>query len=84
RHKFQLNTVFENGMSVALKAMTVSGHGVAWIPEGLVADELKRGVLVRAGDMDADLVVDIRVYRTPQFRNRHAERFWRRASQLAM
>lgn len=83
RHKFQLNTVYENGMSVALKAMTVSGHGVAWIPEGLVADELKRGVLVRAGDMDADLVVDIRVYRTPQFRNRHAERFWRRASQLA-
>lgn len=82
KHGFRLNTVYENGMSVALKAMAVSGHGVAWIPESLVEDEMRRGVLVRGGDRDTDLLTEIRVYRTPQFRNKQAERFWRRASQL--
>ncbi len=82
KHGFELNTVYENGMSVALKAMAVSGHGVAWIPESLVDDELKRGVLVRAGETNTDLLIEIRVYRTPQFRNKQAELFWRRASQL--
>lgn len=81
--RFRLNTVYENGMSVALKAMAVSGHGVAWIPESLMLDELERGILVRAGHERFDLNVEIRAYRTTRFRNRHAERFWRRASHLA-
>lgn len=80
---FRLNMVYENGMSVALKAMAVSGHGVAWLPQSLVTDELKRGILVRAGDGDSDLATEIRIYRTPAFRNHQAERFWHRASQLA-
>lgn len=82
KHGFQLNTVYENGMSVALKAMAVSGYGVAWLPASLVDDEMKRGVLVRAGETSTDLLIDIRVYRTPQFRNKQAELFWRRASLL--
>ncbi|MDR0254035.1 MAG: LysR family transcriptional regulator [Brucellaceae bacterium] len=79
----KLNMVYENGMAVGLKAMAVSGQGVAWIPKSLIPDEWKRGILVRAGDEAYDLDVEIRVYRSQRFRTDYAERFWRRASALA-
>lgn len=78
-----LNMVYENGMAVGLKAMAVSGQGVAWIPQSLMPDEWKRGILVRAGEEDYDLDVEIRVYRSQRFRTDYAERFWRRATTLA-
>lgn len=81
--KLHLNMVYENGMSIALKAMAISGKGVAWIPECLMQDEWKRGILVRAGAERYDLDVEIRIYRTPRFRTDYAERFWRRVSTLA-
>lgn len=81
--KLPLNMVYENGMAVALKAMAVSGQGMAWLPESLMTDELRRGVLVRAGSQNYDLEVEIRIYRSPRFRSDYAERFWRRASILA-
>lgn len=82
-HKLRLNMVYENGMAVALKAMAISGQGVAWLPQSLMPDEWKRGVLVRAGAEKYDINVEIRIYRTPRFRSDYAERFWRRASTLA-
>ncbi|WP_075657014.1 LysR family transcriptional regulator [Pseudochrobactrum sp. B5] len=83
RRGLNLNMVYENGMAVGLKAMAVSGQGVAWIPQSLMPDEWKRGILVRAGVQDYDLDVEIRVYRSQRFRTDYAERFWRRASALA-
>lgn len=83
KRQYNLHTVYENGMSIALKAMALSGHGVTWIPHSLAEDELRRGLLVPAGTPEDDLLVEIRIYRTPNFRNRQAEKFWRRASYLA-
>ncbi len=83
KRKYNLHTVYENGMSIALKAMALSGHGVTWIPRSLAEDELRRGLLVPAGKPEDDLIVEIRIYRTLNFRNHHAEKFWRRASYLA-
>ncbi|MBA8881075.1 LysR family transcriptional regulator [Phyllobacterium myrsinacearum] len=78
RRPLPLKTIYENGMAAGLKAMTLSGSGVAWIPESLIRTELATGTLVCAGDRSWELLVDIRVYRPLVFRSRHAEQFWRK------
>lgn len=83
RAGLNLNTVYENGMATGLKAMAVSGQGVTWLPQGLMPDEWKRGILVRAGAEKYDIDVEIRIYRSQRFRSDYVERFWRRASTLA-
>ncbi|WP_454854952.1 LysR family transcriptional regulator [Rhizobium binxianense] len=81
---FRLNTVYENAMSAALKAMAVSGHGVAWIPESLAVNEMNTGQLVRAADPSFDMVVEIRLYRSYRLRCKRAEQFWKRAEEVGM
>ncbi|MBN7804475.1 LysR family transcriptional regulator [Agrobacterium rosae] len=78
----RLNTVYENAMSAALKAMAVSGHGVAWIPESLAVNEMKSGQLVRAAGPDFDIEVEIRLYRSHRIRCKQADRFWKQAAEV--
>ncbi|KGD96553.1 MULTISPECIES: LysR family transcriptional regulator [Rhizobium/Agrobacterium group] len=80
----RLNTVYENAMSAALKAMAVSGHGVAWIPESLAVNEMSTGQLVRAADPSLDMEVEIRLYRSYRLRSKRAGQFWRRAEEVGM
>lgn len=82
RAHFELNTVYENAMSAALKAMAVAGHGVAWIPESLAVSEIKNRQLVRAADPAYDMIVEIRLYRSFRLRCKSAGRFWNRAEQI--
>jgi len=84
RAPFQLNTVYENAMSAALKAMAVAGHGVAWIPESLAVNELKNKQLVRAADSAYDMIVEIRLYRSFRLRSKSVGRFWSRAEEVGM
>ena len=71
--------IYENGMSINLKAMTMAGSGVAWLPESLLKIELESGALVRAGTTRWDMPLDIRLYRQPVLRAASAETFWRSA-----
>jgi LysR family transcriptional regulator, hypochlorite-specific transcription factor HypT len=71
-----LTTVYENAMSAGLKAMALAGCGVGWIPESLVADELKSGQLVAAGDASWHLPTEIRLYRASARCRPAVERFW--------
>ncbi|UIK08846.1 LysR family transcriptional regulator [Neorhizobium galegae] len=80
----RFNTVYENAMSAALKAMAVSGHGVAWIPESLAIQELRTGQLVRAADPSFDIEVEIRLYRSYRLRGKRAGQFWRQAEEVAL
>jgi len=84
RKALRLNTVYENAMSAALKAMAVSGHGVAWIPESLAVHELETGQLVRAGDPSFDMEVEIRLYRSYRQRCRQAGQFWKQAEEVGL
>jgi DNA-binding transcriptional LysR family regulator len=52
--------VNENALAEALKFMVLEGHGLAWLPESLVARELAEGSLVAAGPGTA---LEIRLYR---------------------
>jgi LysR family transcriptional regulator, hypochlorite-specific transcription factor HypT len=45
----------------------------------LVAEDLERGDLVRAGDESWDVRVELRLYRSSSSQSAAAERFWERA-----
>lgn len=78
-HPLPLEPVYENGMSVNLKAMVLAGGGVAWLPLSLVHEELLNGTLVRAGESLWDMSLAIRLYRQPVLQNPQAERLWQQA-----
>lgn len=77
-----LEAVYENGMSVNLKAMVLAGGGVAWLPLSLIHQELASGMLVRADDSRWDMSLAIRLYRQPVLQNPQAELLWDRVQQL--
>lgn len=74
-----LQVIYENGMSINLKAMAMSGGGVAWLPLSLMKEELTSGSLVRAGTPFWDMPLAIRLYRQPVLRNAQAESLWHSA-----
>lgn len=45
-------------------AMALRGHGVAWLPESLVQDDLATGKLLRADVPELDIPVELRLYRS--------------------
>lgn len=51
-------------MSEALKAMVVAGHGIGWLPESCVTDELRDGRLVLAGSDAWSTNLEVRLYRS--------------------
>lgn len=59
-----LEKIYETDMAEALKAMALAGHGVAFLPDKAVHDDVLAGRLVRA-DAPADYSVEIelRLYR---------------------
>lgn len=61
---YHLHCCFETHMSEALKAMVVAGHGVGWLPESCVADELREGKLVMAGSAEWTTNLEVRLYRS--------------------
>lgn len=70
------NRVHVGSMSVGLKGMVSSGWGAAWIPESLIKDELADGRLVRAGEPDWNIEVEIRLYRSRENRRPIVGRIW--------
>uniref|UniRef100_UPI003100F8BF LysR substrate-binding domain-containing protein n=1 Tax=Neorhizobium sp. EC2-8 TaxID=3129230 RepID=UPI003100F8BF len=70
------NRVHVGSMSVGLKGMSMSGWGLAWIPESLVAAELAAGQLVRAAGPEWDIEVEIRLYRSKENRRPIVKRIW--------
>lgn len=71
-----LVTVYENPMSIGLKAMVLAGRGVAWVPESLVVEELRSGQLVPAADTSWYVSAEIRLYRARQQGRLPVEQFW--------
>ena len=63
-------------LAAALATMARDGHGVAWLPLTLAAEDLERGRLVRAGPERFDIPVEIRLYRPPGRRSDAAEELW--------
>ncbi|MBL0914935.1 MAG: LysR family transcriptional regulator [Sphingopyxis sp.] len=66
--------------TLVLARMAKDGKGLAWLPLSIVADDLSRGALVRAGDEQWDIPVDVRLYRPRSRQSPSAEAFWKLAT----
>lgn len=71
-----LVNIYENAMAEALKAMAVTGRGVAWLPESAVRHELEAGTLVVV-DPSASIDMRIRIFRSMEKVRPTVERLWR-------
>jgi DNA-binding transcriptional LysR family regulator len=54
---------YESALTEALKAEALMGGGIAWLPAGLIEQELANGELVRIGDQEWSIPLEIRLYR---------------------
>ncbi|WP_462388299.1 LysR family transcriptional regulator [Acidovorax sp. Q11] len=77
-----VSVVFTAHHAVLLKTMALEGRGVAWLPESLIAEELRAGTLVAAGDSDWSLPVQIRLYRQRAEMSPMAEAVWELSASL--
>ncbi len=69
--------VYEATIATALRSMVIEGYGVAWVPLSIVVDDLESGCVVRAGDENDEIRLDINIYRHSNFIAPQAEKFWR-------
>lgn len=65
RVPFRRQTVHENSISAGLKELALTGAGICWLPESLVANEIASGALVACSSDPAwTLDLEIRLYRS--------------------
>jgi len=77
RKGLSLDMVFTSPLAAALQTMAKQGHGVAWLPRSLAADDLAAGRLVSAGPETFSIPVEIHLFRSPERKPAVAEAFWR-------
>ncbi|WP_312527621.1 LysR family transcriptional regulator [Paracoccus sp. (in: a-proteobacteria)] len=75
-----LHKVRDNSMAAVLYSMVRQGHGMTWLPNLLIKDDLRSGALVLAGGPEFALEKEIRLYRSHNM-NRYAQRFWSQAAE---
>ena len=71
-----LSCRYEDSLAVALAAMARAGHGLAWVPESLVAEDLSAGRLQRAGAGEWDVPFGISIHRCAEPSRPRVEAFW--------
>lgn len=71
-----LHTLCENALSEALKALVLSGYGIAWLPKSVIAQELESGTLCLLDTPFRSITLTIKLYRLKQARHQLAEQFW--------
>ncbi|MDE1148180.1 MAG: LysR family transcriptional regulator [Azospirillaceae bacterium] len=67
---------FTSHLAATLMTMARDGHGVAWLPRTLAAEDLSAGRLVRAAPEAFDIAIEIRLFRSLDCRNRAADELW--------
>lgn len=82
RKKPENRLVHEGSMSIGLKGMAMSGWGIAWVPQSLIAEELDNGQLLHGADPSWTIPLEIRLYRSRSNQRPVIERFWNRLDDL--
>ncbi|HVB88738.1 MAG TPA: LysR substrate-binding domain-containing protein [Beijerinckiaceae bacterium] len=75
--------VYESELADAVKAMALTGHGLAFLPARSVREELKRGELVETTRLEAD-ELEIRVFRSKARSRGAVERLWTLLSEKSL
>lgn len=71
-----LVTIYESDMAELLKKMALAGHGLAWLPESSIVEELAEGRLIRAGGDQWILTLEIRLFRAIGNQKPALRRLW--------
>jgi DNA-binding transcriptional LysR family regulator len=74
---------YQDSLAGALTAMARAGHGVAWVPASLAADDLASGRLRRAGSSEWDVPFGISIYRSAERRRPRVDEVWGRLLAVA-
>jgi LysR family transcriptional regulator, hypochlorite-specific transcription factor HypT len=74
--EFFLHTVTESDFAESLHEQALQGVGLAWLPHGLVGDDLRSGRLVAADPQGHAVRFEIRLYRNRSPRNELVQRIW--------
>ncbi len=82
-HRFNLALCYESAFAEAVRAQTLTGAGVAWLPKKLIAADLKEGRLVSAGNSLPEAALAIWLYRASQKASNGVESIWASAKSLA-
>jgi DNA-binding transcriptional LysR family regulator len=67
---------YETAVSLLLRKMAQQGHGMAWLPESLITEDLASQNLVRAGDDSWSTDIEIRAYRARENQNTVLQQLW--------
>jgi len=76
-----LNVRHMDALSEALKSFACQGAGVAWLPESSVADELRAGVLVPAGDASFCCTLTLSMFAATNRLDETGKRIWDRLAE---
>ena len=80
--ELHLHVITESDFAESLHEQALQGAGVAWLPRGLVGNDLKSGRLVELDGPQAGIRFEIRLYRPRHSRNELVQGIWA-ASQAA-
>lgn len=76
---------YENALVEGLKALTLCGNGMAWLPEKVIASELKQGSLVQIKQQIPALTLKIMLYRSDSAEQPLVDDIWQQVlSQCAV
>ncbi|EJL78319.1 transcriptional regulator [Polaromonas sp. CF318] len=75
-----LHTVTESDFAESLHEQALQGVGLAWLPRGLVGEDLRCGRLVAADPQGIAVRFEIRLYRNRSPRNERVQKIWTASS----
>ncbi len=81
--QLNISVVFSAHNAMLLKAMAMSGRGVAWIPASLIQQELDNKELVLAGGVQWQIPIDIKLYRQKAQMSQPAESVWKMLTEVS-
>jgi LysR family transcriptional regulator, hypochlorite-specific transcription factor HypT len=82
-NQYNLALCYESAFAEAIRAQTLAGAGVAWLPKKLIAADLHDGRLVSAGSNLPEAPLAIWLYRAAEMAATSVEGIWTAAKTLA-
>src|SRR5208283_4566638 len=78
----KLKPTFTSHLAKLLVTMALDGRGMAWLPDSLISEDLAAGRLVRAGDKEWDIPIEIHLFRPRSRLSPVAEKFWKQVANV--
>ena len=76
KQPLHLQVITESDFAESLHEQALQGAGMAWLPRGLVAADLRAGTLVLAGLAPEPIRYEIRLYRARHAGKPHLQKLW--------